>query len=126
MKPERQPRQVDPGNEPARLLVDFHREGDEWRYSLSVNGFEELTANGGASTDMDLLIAVMLRAIEAYMRGDRSLGPGRSDRPHSPRIRAVLPEGTSLAETKRLADELRNVLRDVGPVWFDHPDEVES
>jgi hypothetical protein len=37
----------------------------------------------------------------------------------------VLPEGTSLAETERLADELRNVLGDVGPVWFDHPDEVE-
>ena len=58
------------------------------------------------------------------MRGDHSLVPGRFDR--SPRITAVLPEGTSLAETKRLADELRNELGDVGPVWFDHPDEIES
>lgn len=110
--------------EPARLLVDFHREGDEWRYFLYADGVEGRAANGGSGTDMGGIIRSMLDGIETYVRGDRSPVPGRSDR--SPRITAVLPEGTSLAETKRLADELRSDLGDVGPVWFDHPDEVES
>ena len=46
----RVPRQVDPAQEPARLLVDFHREGDEWRYFLYADGVEGRAANGGSGT----------------------------------------------------------------------------